>query len=135
MTDETHPMARRRTPRPLISHTSLDPAGLLSLIVDQPHWPDAACRGLHEVFDDAIKDERAQTTARKICGRCPNVDECRLWLASLPKSDRPPGVCAGVVTTLVPKGNATTRIAARLPRTGTNCTGGARSTQRAPLKA
>ena len=50
----------------------------------------ALCRGKAKTFDAA--DEASRRAAVELCSRCPVLNECRLWVASLSPCRRPPGV-------------------------------------------
>ncbi|WP_052960313.1 hypothetical protein [Mycobacterium sp. EPa45] len=68
-----------------------------------PNLPGAACRGRHHLFDppgDGISGDHPDEVARRqtavdICNGCPALTPCALWLASLPRRQRPAGVVAG----------------------------------------
>jgi transcription factor WhiB len=62
-----------------------------------PDLHDAACRGRPGEFDieDGRRDRAAVTRAKEVCQSCPALQDCRDWLASLPRPVRPSGVVAG----------------------------------------
>src|SRR6185312_7706559 len=62
---------------------------------DIPDLHGAACRGHAEVFDVADRHDPGIAQARSICRSCPALQDCRDWLASLPRPMRPSGVIAG----------------------------------------
>lgn len=78
---------------------------LLADLAAAPRLPDAACRGLGELFDRAAgksqaKDTReARTVALDLCHACPTLHGCRAWLDGLPPDQRPLGVVAGQIVT------------------------------------
>ncbi|MGP4058782.1 hypothetical protein ACTWP6_28845 [Mycobacterium sp. 4D054] len=68
-----------------------------------PSLPGAKCRGRHSLFDDAATGEHPDVVVRRhaeaivLCARCPALDRCVDWYESLPRSQRPFGVVAGIV--------------------------------------
>ncbi|MEH3129156.1 MAG: WhiB family transcriptional regulator [Mycolicibacterium neoaurum] len=68
-----------------------------------PALPGARCRGRAHLFDERHPDENTevarqrQTQALGLCSRCPALDACRVWLNSLPASQQPSGVVAGLL--------------------------------------
>jgi hypothetical protein len=65
-----------------------------------PALPGALCRNRSRIFDEQPHDpngERNEHRALYLCSRCPALNDCRCWLATLPPSARPFGVVAGVV--------------------------------------
>ncbi|SBS77350.1 conserved hypothetical protein [uncultured Mycobacterium sp.] len=68
-----------------------------------PALPGARCRGRSALFDlaevgsDPEDAEYAEQAAKRLCSQCPSLVPCRSWYESLPKSQRPMGVIAGVV--------------------------------------
>lgn len=80
---------------------------LAELAAGIPDLPGAACRGRHQLFDPpgegVLRDEPAEVARRQaaitICNRCPVLDACAVWVASLPRRQRPVGVIAGCVIT------------------------------------
>lgn len=55
----------------------------------------AACRDRGDLFLSEDADDQA--AAVEICRTCPVLTECRRWVESLPRSQRPGGVVAGQV--------------------------------------
>ena len=85
-----------------------------------PLRPDAACRDEWALFDATISADRgrpldavklARIQALAVCDSCPALGDCRTWLDSLPPSQRPAGVVAGVLSTRRPLGYKSTRSA------------------------
>jgi len=74
---------------------------LLGALAGAPSLPGARCRGRPHLFDGPGPDEAAETVAARqsqalgLCRLCPSLDDCRLWLESLPAQARPPGTVAG----------------------------------------
>ncbi len=82
--------------------TADDLDGLLGALTGAPHLPGAKCVGRSALFDPVEPgedpddaDERVEA-AKHFCGTCPRLTDCHEWVTSLPRSRRPPGVCAGV---------------------------------------
>jgi hypothetical protein len=77
--------------------------GALSLlraaIAPLPDLTGAACVGRSDLFDlrPVDSDDRVYREALALCARCPVLDACRAWFASLPAAQRPVGVIAGRV--------------------------------------
>lgn len=69
-----------------------------------PRLEGALCRGHSALFDPADTDDDKDDTksrlrfAIKTCHWCPALSECRSWLNSLPRRQRPRGVVAGRIT-------------------------------------
>jgi hypothetical protein len=68
-----------------------------------PALPGALCRGQSELWDEPPQHDRdpVGTTERlsyalRCCQRCPALNPCRTWYATLPARRRPPGVVAGI---------------------------------------
>lgn len=81
---------------------------LLSAVLRRaPRLPKALCRRQPNLFDaddpDPIERENQQREAMRLCNACPQLEECRAWVDSLPKSSRPHGVVAGRVWPPPPK--------------------------------
>jgi hypothetical protein len=76
---------------------------LTAALAGVPKLPDAACRGMHRLFDPGERDEPAEVVAERheaalhICASCACFADCRSWLESLPARRRPSGVVAGLV--------------------------------------
>lgn len=74
---------------------------LLSAMAGVPVLAGALCRGRHALFDPKHEGEHDDVAATRhlqalgLCQRCPALDACEIWVASLPKSKRPAGVIAG----------------------------------------
>ena len=61
-----------------------------------PDLRRAACRGHAEIFDVRDGHDRAAIArAQAVCETCPVLSDCRAWLASLPRAERPCGAVAG----------------------------------------
>lgn len=81
--------------------TALD--GILGALLGAPALPGARCRGRSHVFDPAAHDEdpevvqQRHTQAVGLCERCPSLNACTDWVASLKPAQRPLGVVAGQV--------------------------------------
>lgn len=78
---------------------------LLLSLAGAPALPGARCRGKPHLFDPPTHGESSETAAARhfqalgLCSRCPALNQCRAWIASLPKGQRPKGVVAGKVST------------------------------------
>jgi hypothetical protein len=70
---------------------------LRGAIAELPDLTGAACAGRSDLFDlrPVDSDDRAYREALALCARCPVLDACRAWFASLPAAQRPVGVIAG----------------------------------------
>jgi WhiB family redox-sensing transcriptional regulator len=73
---------------------------LLAELRDAPAMPNAACIGLHALFDEASPDEtplevdKRHARALMLCRSCPTLAACQQWFATLKPSKKPPGVIA-----------------------------------------
>ena len=76
---------------------------LLAALAGAPALPGARCRGRPHLFDPARPAEAEASVADRhrqalaLCAACPSLNRCAAWLASLPPTEQPPGVVAGVV--------------------------------------
>jgi hypothetical protein len=73
---------------------TVDVVDLLATVLDSsPALPGSLCRGRSDVFDvfDAEDDEQLAQAVR-ICQRCPALDACQDWAATLPDN-----VVSGVI--------------------------------------
>jgi len=76
-------------------------SGFLGALAGAPALPGARCRGRHHLFDEQRPDEDDGTAAARhaqalaLCNRCPALDPCQSWFASLPPRKRPTGIIAG----------------------------------------
>ena len=72
---------------------------LRAAITPLPDLTGAACAGRSDLFDlqPVHSGDRAYREALALCARCPVLDACRAWFASLPAAERPVGVIAGCV--------------------------------------
>ena len=76
---------------------------LLAALAGAPALPGARCRGRPHLFDPAGAAEAEASVADRhrqavgLCAACPSLNRCAAWLASLPPTEQPPGVVAGVV--------------------------------------
>jgi hypothetical protein len=70
---------------------------LRAAIAPLPDLTGATCAGRSDLFDlqPVNHDDRAYREALALCARCPALDACRAWFASLPAAQRPAGVIAG----------------------------------------
>lgn len=74
---------------------------LVGAFTNIPKLENAACIGLWWLFDPPASDESAddaearQAAALQKCHSCAALRECRRWVDSLKKSQRPAGVVAG----------------------------------------
>ncbi|MBI5339023.1 MAG: WhiB family transcriptional regulator [Mycolicibacterium rufum] len=88
---------------------------LLDAIGRAPALPGARCRGRHHLFDGPQSGEDSEVVAQRhaqavgLCQRCPALDRCREWSATLPRTRRPPGVVAGEIPKPVGRPANTTR--------------------------
>ena len=72
-----------------------------------PDLPGARCKGQSRLYDRTIGalrgprqlTEMARKQALPTCSICPVLAQCRTWYDSLPASERPAGVVAGVLNT------------------------------------
>lgn len=76
--------------------------GHIEFLRGMPLLEHAACKGQAELFDAAITDDDAASEAEKVCLQCLDRTTCAAWLISLPRSDRPQGVCGGLVVAKAP---------------------------------
>ena len=72
-----------------------------SLASAGPDLYGASCAtaGVRELFDAVLERGTARSAAVlavRICARCPVLEDCGRWVASLPADERPAGVIAGV---------------------------------------
>ena len=80
----------------------MDLEGFGSLAANTPDLSDGHCVGLWSIFDPLRDGETADSVtarhdiAKTLCKRCPVLDECRQWCASIRQADKPSGVTAGV---------------------------------------
>jgi WhiB family redox-sensing transcriptional regulator len=74
---------------------------LLRTLTDTPNLPGAACVEHRDIFDACLGKAAGRpltyTRAIRVCARCPALRECFAWVSSLPASERPYGVTAGIV--------------------------------------
>jgi hypothetical protein len=66
---------------------SLTYTNLLAALAGVPNLPQAACRGEHSLFESP--DPLDIDDAIAICARCPALDACQQWYASLAPRHRP----------------------------------------------
>jgi hypothetical protein len=83
-------------------HRNPGPIALLEVILrGTPSLPKALCRKQYRLFDaddpDQIERENQQREALRLCSRCPELQKCRDYVDTLPTSQRPHGVVAGVL--------------------------------------
>ena len=81
------PRRRPTTPTPWCELTAV-------ILDGMPALPNALCRRTPPQLFDGDTDE-TRATAIAICQRCPEIQNCRQWVATLPQSRRPSGVVAG----------------------------------------
>lgn len=87
--------------------TGFPEVDLLALVLHcQPALPGALCRDRSSLFDSEDPDDVAEAVA--LCGRCPDLAQCRQWVGTLTTRNRPAGVVAGRLYRTV--GYATTRV-------------------------
>lgn len=73
---------------------------LAEILRGAPRLEGAACRDQPRLFDPRGDGEDAEVAAARhqqavgLCRRCPSLDACREWVASLPRSHRPAGIIA-----------------------------------------
>ena len=75
-------------------------ADLLGAIAAGPDLTGAACRERPDVFDATTGKAAGPITyarAIEVCTSCPALTACTTWVESLPPSQRPFGVTAGVI--------------------------------------
>ena len=73
-------------------------ADLFGTIELAPNLRGAACRGRHDVFDNAaLADPVSQREALDLCRQCPARRQCHQWAQSLTGSDRTNMGCVGGV--------------------------------------
>src|SRR5271166_3319532 len=72
----------------------MDPEQFLQALIGVPRLPGALCKGLHELFDQQVGNDRqeAEQTALSLCRRCPALASCEAWFEGLPANMRPGGV-------------------------------------------
>ena len=76
-------------------------SGFVGALAGCPTLPGARCRGRPHLFDEQRPDEPADTVqarhtqALSLCNRCPALEDCRAWFATLKPRQRPGGVIAG----------------------------------------
>ena len=71
-----------------------DAVGLIACIIaETPRLEDAACVKRPRLFDGDSGADAAQ--AISICKQCPALLQCRRWVKSLPRGQKPYGVIAG----------------------------------------
>jgi len=79
---------------------------LCEILRGTPRLPGAACRDHRDLFDAARANGRGHSTRRlaaaraaavRICHTCPALSECRSWLDTVPRTQRPSGVVAGQI--------------------------------------
>ena len=80
---------------------------LVSALGPIPRLDGAACAGRPRLFDErdtSAEPPEPEHAARErhrealaICQRCPALEQCRAWVASLRARDVPPGVTAGTI--------------------------------------
>lgn len=71
------------------------PAPVFDPAVDYKAWWDhAACKGRTDLFFPALGNMRGLAAAKRICRRCPVIDQCRAYSLRLPP--RTLGVFAGL---------------------------------------
>jgi hypothetical protein len=75
---------------------------LLDFFADCPKLDGALCRGFAEIWAEPhspmTDDDRERIAfARHACAACPALLECARWVDGLPRSQKPLGVCAGVL--------------------------------------
>jgi hypothetical protein len=79
---------------------SFDLDALLAAI-NTPTLPGALCRNRSELFDPVSQTnpdhDHIEGVAIHLCHQCPALTDCARWLATLPPTQRPLGVVAGVV--------------------------------------
>lgn len=63
-----------------------------AIIADTPRLPDALCRSRPDLFDG--EDDEHARQAANICQRCPELQQCGEWAATLKHNQRN-GVLAG----------------------------------------
>jgi hypothetical protein len=71
----------------------------LHAFADTPNLSGAACVDHHELFD-ACTERGANLSyalAIKICQGCPALTPCRAWIEGLRPSQRPLGICGGLI--------------------------------------
>lgn len=67
---------------------------LIAILSDRPNLPNAACRGLHPLFDTALHPEDrtdttvAQIAAERLCLHCPHTTACPDSLATRPHQEK-----------------------------------------------
>jgi hypothetical protein len=76
-------------------------ADLLDAIAAAPDLTGAACRAHPEVFSVTMGKGAGRPgiyeRAIHVCTSCPVLTACTAWVESLPPSQRPPGVTAGII--------------------------------------
>ncbi|BDB43852.1 MULTISPECIES: hypothetical protein [Mycobacterium] len=66
-----------------------------SVLGEIPRLDRANCKGRADVWDEEDPTSWRVRQAMAGCRTCPALRDCSDWLASLPRSQRPPGVVAG----------------------------------------
>jgi hypothetical protein len=66
------------------------------LAAGMPDLPEARCKGRSAIWDE-YDDPQLVEYALNQCLGCPVLTDCQAWLDSLRPSQRPTGVCGGIL--------------------------------------